>query len=148
MPSPRGPMAFQGSDRMRSRSAKFHRIVMAIVLALVCAGDAAAQKNGELARATALNQQGGQINSANLRPTVAPPREKRKRTRNIVQPSLVGSGSPSWTRIEPCASLRNRSSGSYSSEHETSRSPPSPIQRVRAMWRVPGRTANWCAASG
>src|SRR5689334_626121 len=42
---------------MRFWSKKFCRIVMVIVLALVCASNAVAQKKDELARATALNQQ-------------------------------------------------------------------------------------------
>src|SRR5262249_48878906 len=54
-------MAFQWSDRMRSLSPKFHRMVLVIALALVCAGNAAAQQKGELARATALDQEMHQL---------------------------------------------------------------------------------------
>ena len=50
----------KGGRKMRSHEVgvqNFCRIVMVIALALVCAGNAAAQKNGELTRATALNEQ-------------------------------------------------------------------------------------------
>src|SRR4051812_40375998 len=49
MPPQRSPL--------RSRSAKFRRILMVIAFALVCTGNAAAQKSDELARASALVQQ-------------------------------------------------------------------------------------------
>src|SRR5689334_17231568 len=42
--------------------------------------------------------------------------------------SLIGS--PSWTHIEPCASLRSRSFGGCSSKPETCRSPHRAIEKA------------------
>ena len=42
------------------------------------------------------------------------------------------AGCPSWTRIEPCVSLRTRNFDSCSSKRETSRSRPNSIQILSA----------------